>query len=169
MYGWIIKYRDKRKIFRELEGIYWMSKDNFKMWVFNLFLKSVIWKQSVNWKLKMCLTKHKPHAGHNVDHTLPALSVHSHYPRQRRNGPVCWCTTLCYFQWARYSAFFLGDLDLWPLTLTFKLIRARDQTRLLCEFGANPFAVPEIFHTKTKSHSAKNRTLRSSLRAVISG
>jgi len=30
-------------------------------------------------------------------------------------------------------------------------------------------AVPEIFHTQTKSHSAKNRTLRSSLRAVIIG
>jgi len=70
VYGWIIKYRDKRKIFRELEGIYWMSKDNFKMWVFNLFLKSVIWKQSVNWRLKM-FTKHKPHTGHNVDHTCP--------------------------------------------------------------------------------------------------
>jgi len=25
---------------------------------------------------------------------------------------------------------------LWPLTLTFKLVRARDQTRLPCEFGA---------------------------------
>ena len=27
-----------------------------------------------------------------------------------------------------------------PLTLTFKLVRARDQTRLPCEFGANPLS-----------------------------
>jgi len=33
-----------------------------------------------------------------------------------------------------------GDLDLWPLTLTFKLVRARDQTCLPCEYGANPFS-----------------------------
>jgi len=31
-----------------------------------------------------------------------------------------------------------GDLDL--LTLTFKLVRAKDQTRLFCEFGANLFS-----------------------------
>jgi len=28
----------------------------------------------------------------------------------------------------------------WPLTLTFTLVRARDQTRLPCEFGVNPFS-----------------------------
>jgi len=28
----------------------------------------------------------------------------------------------------------------WPLTLTFKLVRARDQICLPCEFGANPFS-----------------------------
>jgi len=38
------------------------------------------------------------------------------------------------------TVFVPGDLDLWHLTLTFKLIRARDQTRLPCEFGANPFS-----------------------------
>jgi len=32
------------------------------------------------------------------------------------------------------------DLDLWPLTLTFKLVRVRQQTRLPCEFGANQFS-----------------------------
>ena len=35
--------------------------------------------------------------------------------------------------------FVRDDVDLWLLTLTFQLIRAKDQTRLLCEFGANPF------------------------------
>jgi len=45
----------------------------------------------------------------------------------------------------------------------------RDQTRLLCEFGANGrSAVPEVFHTqrKTQTDGAKSITFRSSLRAV---
>jgi len=29
----------------------------------------------------------------------------------------------------------------WPFTLTFKLVQARDQTRLPCEVGANEFSV----------------------------
>ena len=33
-----------------------------------------------------------------------------------------------------------GDLDLWPLTLTFKLVQAREKTRLSCEFGTNLFS-----------------------------
>jgi len=33
-----------------------------------------------------------------------------------------------------------GDLDLRPLTLTFKVIRAMDKARLSYEFGANPFS-----------------------------
>jgi len=36
--------------------------------------------------------------------------------------------------------FVCGDLGLWPLTLTFKIFRARDQACLPCEFGANPFS-----------------------------
>jgi len=63
-----------------------------------------------------------------------------------------------------------GDLDLWPLTLTFKLVRARDQTRLSCELGANPFSgSPDISYTNKKlpTDGVKNRTFRSSLRAVI--
>jgi len=28
----------------------------------------------------------------------------------------------------------------WPSPLTFKLVRARDQTHLPCEFGTNPFS-----------------------------
>jgi len=40
----------------------------------------------------------------------------------------------------RKTVFVPGDLNLWHLTLTFKLVRARDQTRLPCEFGANPFS-----------------------------
>jgi len=28
----------------------------------------------------------------------------------------------------------------WPWPLTFKLVRATDQTRLPCEFGPNPFS-----------------------------
>jgi len=54
------------------------------------------------------------------------------------------------------------------LTLTFKLIRARDETRLPCEFGANLFSDSrDISYIKKKvTDSAKNRTLRSSLRVV---
>jgi len=42
-----------------------------------------------------------------------------------------------------------GDLDLWPLTLAFKLIRAKDLTPLPCEFGAIRSAIPEIFNSQT--------------------
>ena len=58
---------------------------------------------------------------------------------------------------------------LWPLILTFKLIRARDLTRLPCGFNVNPFSCsPDISHTNKKSQTApKNRTLSNSLRAVI--
>jgi len=51
-----------------------------------------------------------------------------------------------YLQRTRYNAFSTGrkfvpgDLDLRPLTVTFKLVRASDQTRLPCEFGTNPFS-----------------------------
>jgi len=56
-----------------------------------------------------------------------------------------------------------------PLTLTFKLARARDQTRLPCEFGVNLFSGSRdiSYINKKVKDSAKNRTLRSSLRAVI--
>ena len=38
------------------------------------------------------------------------------------------------------TIFVPDDLDLWPCLLTFKLIWARGQTRLPCEFGPNPFS-----------------------------
>jgi len=83
-----------------------------------------------------------------------------------------------HLQRPRYNAFsisrkcVLGDLDLWPLTLTFKLVQAKDQTRLPCESGANPFSNSrDIWFTNKKNKqkvtgSAKNRTLRSPLCAV---
>ena len=40
----------------------------------------------------------------------------------------------------KWCFFVPDDFDLWSLTLTFKLVRARNQTRLPCEFGANPFS-----------------------------
>jgi len=36
------------------------------------------------------------------------------------------------------------------VTLTLKLVTARNQTCLPCEFGANPFSSSEIFCTQTK-------------------
>ena len=56
----------------------------------------------------------------------------------------------------------------WPFSLTFKLARARDQTRLPCEFGANLLSSSQdiSYTNKRVTNSAKNRTLRSSLCAV---
>jgi len=48
----------------------------------------------------------------------------------------------------------------WPLTLTFRLVRARDQTRLTCKFGTNPFSRSRyIWVTNKVTDGAKNRTL----------
>ena len=66
--------------------------------------------------------------------------------------------------------FVSGDLDLWPLTLTSKLVRARDQTRVPGEYSANPFSGSrDISYTnEQKSYRQRQkRTLRSSQRAVI--
>jgi len=54
-------------------------------------------------------------------------------------------------------------LSLVTLTLTFKLLRARNQTRLPYEFVANPFsgsqeAVSEIFYTQTKKSQTSPKT-----------
>ena len=70
---------------------------------------------------------------------------------------------------AENPVFVYGDLNHWPLTLTFKLFWARDQTRYSCEFGANPFSgSQDISYTNKKvTDSAKNWTWRSSLRAVM--
>jgi len=38
------------------------------------------------------------------------------------------------------------------LTLTFKLVRARDQTRLSCELGANPFSSSRDISNQIKSN-----------------
>jgi len=57
------------------------------------------------------------------------------------------------------------------LTLTFKLVRARDQTRLPREFVANPFSVSRdisYMHKQKKSQTAPTKTtLCSSLCVVI--
>ena len=60
------------------------------------------------------------------------------------------------------SAFFVpGDLDIWPLTLTFKFVQVRDQTCLPHEFGANLFSsFPEYLRHKQKKQNAKNRNLK---------
>jgi len=57
----------------------------------------------------------------------------------------------------------------WPLTLTFKLVRVRDQTRHPYEFGANPFSSSgDISYTnkKPQNDGANNRTFHSSLHVV---
>jgi len=48
------------------------------------------------------------------------------------------------------AVFIPGDLYLWPLILTFKLVQA-DQTCLFVILAQIRSAVPEIFHTQTKN------------------
>jgi len=58
----------------------------------------------------------------------------------------------------------------WHLTLTFKLVCARDQTCPPCEFGENMFSSSrDISYTnkEPQTDGAKNRTFCSSLRVVI--
>jgi len=55
------------------------------------------------------------------------------------------------------------------MTLTFKLVRDRDQTHLPCEFGTNPFSGSRDIsyaNKKPQTDGAENRTFRSSLCAV---
>jgi len=77
--------------------------------------------------------KHKPHEGRR--------------PLRRCQG---W--------WECSARFCPCDLDLWPLTLTFKVFQATDQRRLLCEFGANPFSgFRDIWFTNKKANKNKTR------------
>jgi len=91
------------------------------------------------------------------------------HPRQGRNGAVrCWCTLFAASAYHSYAAgvtaalgvfFVSGDLDLWPLTLTFKLLRATDQKRLPCEFRANPFSGSrDIWGTNKNEQTKKSQT-----------
>ena len=57
--------------------------------------------------------------------------------------------------WVHSTSFVPGDPDLWLLTLTFKLVPVKDETRLPCEFGANPFS--SSCHPLSNT-SAKNLT-----------
>jgi len=54
------------------------------------------------------------------------------------------------------------------VTLTFKLIRAKDQTRLPCEFGANPFSdCRYISYTKKKHRVTAPKTEPSAVHCVL--
>ena len=75
-----------------------------------------------------------------------------------------------YLQLACYSAFSMGrklvpcDLDLWPLTLTFILVRASYQTRLPCEFGASTFSVSrDISYTNKQTNKKFQIALKQNL------
>ena len=48
----------------------------------------------------------------------------------------------------------------WPLTLTFELVSAKDQTRLPCQFGANPFSgFRDISYTNEKKSQRQKQNL----------
>ena len=55
------------------------------------------------------------------------------------------------------------------IDLTFKRVRARDQTRLPCKFDANPFSGSRVisYTKRSQTKGAKSRTCRSSLRAIM--
>ena len=95
-----------------------------------------------------------------------ARAVHSHHSPASTEwsslllNDVIWSERVTtHSQWGyppKTPFFVCGDVDLWPLTFTFKLFRARDQTRLPCEFAANPFSGPgDILHTNRKGTAQK--------------
>ena len=87
----------------------------------------------------------------NIHRTQAAVSVYSRHP-VTPPAATEWCRlmlddVICSVRRTRrltmgmtqqFSRF--CPWCLWHLTLTFKLVRARLQTRLLCKFGANPFS-----------------------------
>jgi len=85
------------------------------------------------------------------DEMVPSAAAWRHLQRARSIPSLAGSR-----KWA--SRFFVpGDLDLWPLTLTFNLVRARDKTRLPCEFGAIRFQpFPRYLRHKQK----KTKTYR---------
>ena len=55
--------------------------------------------------------------------------------------------------WSECTAPFLSLVWPWPLTLTFKIVRERDQKSLLSEFRANPFSRSrDLTHKQTKKN-----------------
>jgi len=71
---------------------------------------------------------------------------------------------------AREMPFFVpGDLDLWHLTLTFKVVWARHKTRFPCEFGANPFSGSRDISYTTRMWASAQRYGRPALAPSIQG
>jgi len=85
-----------------------------------------------------------------------AMSVHSHHSatatersRLLPRDVICSEHITMHFQWG-------GNLS--PVTLTFKLVRARDQTCLACEYGTNPFSSSgDILFTNKKNKQKSPR------------
>ena len=114
----------------------------------------------------------------NIHRTQAAVSVYCRHP----HNPLAatqWCRLLPSAAYGvrrtPYYALSMGMTQQffvfcpwwsWPLTLAFKLVRARDQTRLHCKLDANPFIHSgDISVTNKKQQQnkvtdgAKNRTL----------
>ena len=102
---------------------------------------------------------------------LPSPPASTEWSRLLLHDVICSQRVTMHFQWEEICPW-------WPWPLTFDLdihtpavLRARDQTRLPCEFGANPLRGSRDIsytnkQTKKSQTAQKNRTLRSSLRAV---
>jgi len=103
----------------------------------------------------------------NIHHTQAAVSMHSCHPRLRRNGPISCCmwfaaydahvTMHCQWEWLSSFPQFYPWWP-WPLTLTFKLVRARDQTRLPYKFGTNLFSRSRDISVTNEQKKTKKRT-----------
>jgi len=101
-----------------------------------------------------------------------AVSLHCRHPvtpRLWRNGIICCCTTSFAAYGAHLTMHVNGDdsavfrfLSLVTKTIGLEIQtrRARDQTRLLCEFGANPFSSSRdiSYHTETKKNKKEKAT-----------
>ena len=95
-------------------------------------------------------------------------------PQQQQNGPFCCCMTCLQREHYNVSCSRMGHSftacrGWWEcttrflslVTLTIKLVRARDQTCLMCEFGANPFSGSRDiwFTNKQSDRQRQNRNL----------
>jgi len=107
-----------------------------------------------------------------------AISMHCRHPRRRWNGVICcWMTSFAAYgiRWTPYNAlsvgmtrqfflFFFCPWWPWPLSLWpwHSNVRSRDQTRLPCELGANPFRGSG--DTQTNKQTNKNKKSQTALK-----
>jgi len=112
----------------------------------------------------------------NMHRTQAAVSVYCRHPITPACDAMVSSATACSVRHTPYYTLSMGMTQQffcpwwpWPWPLTFKPVPARDQTRLLCKFGANPFSRSgDITVTKQKTTLITDSTKREPyLHAVI--